>query len=441
MISYTHPPSLRRSVLFALSVNGRPVEVLSTEVADFAIAALDAGDLPARVEVRALDDCVPVDAKVLPSSREIGCAWEDQSVCFQLSRPDKVSLEWGGGRKPLYLFFSEPEREVPAGGNVVRFPAGEVTERGFLELEDGQTLHLPGGAVFRGAIRAKNRRNIRICGHGIVDGSFYEREKGDHMPGIVLEGCRGATVEEITMIRPSGWMLVPARCEDVQVQNIRQIGEVISSDGIDVVGCRQVRIEDCFLHNNDDCVVIKAFDIGTNNLPGAGVIEGKANVEDVVVERCVLANWRAGNAMEIGHELSSDYVRNIVFRDIDVLHVHGQGAVFSLHNYGRATVEQILFENIRIEHCYDKFIDFRISRSRFSADEEAGRIRGVVLRDILWRRSPFNAGYTVSLIGGRDANHRIEDVTLENIRFDDRAVRDFDELEIHLRHAGGIRLL
>jgi len=227
----------------------------------------------------------------------------------------------------------------------------------------------------------------------------------------------------------------------VHVQNIRQIGEVVSSDGIDVVGCKRVLIENCFLHNNDDCVVIKAFDIGDKNLPGVGMILGKADTEDITVERCVLANWTAGNAMEIGHELSADHVRNIVFRDIDVLHVHGQGAVFSLHNYGRASIEDVLFERIRIEHCYDKFIDFRISRSRFSVDNESGRIRGVALRNIAWHQTPYNAGYTVSLIGGRDEDHQIEDVLLEDIRLGDHIIQNLEELEIHLRHTNNIRLI
>lgn len=444
MTSYQHPRSLPRSLVYALRINGQAVEVLHTGVADFAIAALAESDLPARVEVSVLKGSPSEGARVRPACRQIACQQNGETVSFDLIAPLKVSLEMGGGMKPIYLFLGAPEQEPPRAGEpeVVTFPAGQVTEKAVLDLEDGQTLYLPGGAVFKGMIRARNARNIRICGHGIVDGSFYDRSRDCVlMPGIVLEKCSGIRVEEITMVRPSGWMLVTADCEDVGVRDIRQIGEVVSSDGIDVVGSRRVRIEDCFLHNNDDCVVIKAFDIAGKNLPGAGVIRGRADVDDVLVERCVLANWEAGNAMEIGHELSTDFVRNIIFRDIDVLHVHAQGAVFSLHNYGRALIEKVLFENIRIEHCWDKFIDFRISRSRFSNDDEYGHIRDVVLRYIHWEQSDFNAGYTISLIGGRDASHRIENVTLENICLKGRPVRDLDELEIHLRHTDGIKLV
>jgi hypothetical protein len=145
--------------------------------------------------------------------------------------------------------------------------------------------------------------------------------------------------------------------------------------------------------------------------------------------------------MEIGHELSVDFVRGITFRDIDVLHCHGSGAVFSMHNYDRALVSDVLFENIRIEHCYDKLIDLRISSSRFSTDEERGCIRGVILRNIEWNRTPFNRGYTISLIGGWDEDHVIEDVLIENFLIDGRPVQHLDELEICTRNCKNLRLL
>ena len=256
----------------------------------------------------------------------------------------------------------------------------------------------------------------------------------------MLERCPGVLVEDLTFVRPAGWMLLLGACAGATVRNLKQIGEVMSSDGIDVVGSRDVLIEDCFLHNNDDCVVVKAFVVGAKNVNGVQV-DGRENVENVLVRRCTFANWFGGNAMEIGHELSVERVKNVVFRDIDVLHVHGTGAVFSLHNFDRALVEDVLFEDIRIEHCYDKFIDFRISRSRFSTDDQRGRMRNITIRNVTWHQSRYCPGYTTSLVGGWDADHLVEDVTLENIVINGRPVRHLDELEIHTRHCRGLRLL
>jgi hypothetical protein len=436
MTPYTHPKSLPHSREFSLRIKGKPVEVLHTDVADFAIVALAPEDFPATIEVT--PTLPPTSASVHPLSKNIAAAVANGVVHFTLERPEKLSVAIPG-LKALYVFAQAPETNPPdpADPSVVTFPAGQITETPRLTLEDGQTLYLPGGAVLKGHIHVKGKSGIRICGHGIFDGSFYEDRRG---PSIILERCPGVLVEEITMVRPQGWMLVLAACQGATVRNLKEIGEVVSSDGIDIVGSGEVLIEECFLHNNDDCVVVKALDL-TNKLLPDTPLDCRENVENVLVQRCTLANWHAGNAMEIGHELSVDSVRGITFRDIDVLHTHGSGAVFSLHNNDRALIEDVLFEDIRIEHCYDKLIDFRISRSRYSSDAERGHIRNVTLRDVAWQRTPYNLGYTISLIGGWDAGHRIENVSIENFRIDGQPVLHLDELEICTRHCDGLRIV
>lgn len=438
MIRYTHPRTIPHAKDRALTINGLAIEVLSTGVADFAIVAFEPGDLPARIE--ATFTSAPAAVDVRPLSAGVKPELRGATVAFTLDEPRKLSIDLGWGTKPLYLFAGQPERGVPDPGDpdVVTFPAGQITELPRLELRAGQTLYLPGGAVLKTRIHARDAAGLRICGHGIFDGSFYDRDRDGGIPSIVLERCHGALVEEITMVRPQAWMLLLGACQGATVRDIRQIGEVMSSDGIDVVGSRDVLVEDCFLHNNDDCVVVKAFDVGANNLDGTEV-RGRANVENVEVRRCVFANWTGGNAMEIGHELTADHVRGVAFRDIDVLHVHGTGAVFSIHNYDSATVSDILFEDIRVEHCYDKFIDIRVSASRFSTAPGRGVVRGVTFRDITWHRSIYSPGYTVSLIGGADPARPVEGVTIENVVVNGRQVASLDELEIHTRHCAGLR--
>ena len=51
MIPYHHPKSLPHSREFSLRINSQPIEVLHTDVADFAIAALGPEDFPATLEV------------------------------------------------------------------------------------------------------------------------------------------------------------------------------------------------------------------------------------------------------------------------------------------------------------------------------------------------------------------------------------------------------
>lgn len=435
MKTYAHPHELPRNPGAGLTINGVAIETLSTGAADFSIIALEASDLPARVEINA-----PPSTRIRPLAANISCSAQGGRISFTLPRPMKLSIDPDDGSKPHYLFANPPENDPPEPGapGVVSLRAGEITEVPLFELEAGHTLYLPGGSVFKGRIHVKGRSGIRICGHGILDGSLYSGVPGEKFPSVILERCSQALIEDITMVRPSRWMVLLAACHGAAVRNVKQIGEAPCSDGIDVAGSSDVLVEDCFLHNNDDCIAVKALELGDKHFDGVR-IDARENVENVLVQHCTLSN-RNGNAMEIGHELSVDSVRGVTFRDLDVLHVHGRGAVFAIHNCDRATISDVLYENIRVEHCYDKFIDFRITSSRYSTDTERGRIRGVVLRDIHWNRSPYNRGYTVSIIRGADANHAIEDVQITDVFLDGHRIEHLDELEIASAHCRNLQL-
>jgi len=78
-------------------------------------------------------------------------------------------------------------------------------------------------------------------------------------------------------------------------------------------------------------------------------------------------NGAWGNGLEIGFELHTAEVKNITFRDCDIIHVES-GAVLSIHNSDKAIVSNVLYENIRIEDARQKLIDLGIFRSKYSTD-------------------------------------------------------------------------
>lgn len=45
-----------------------------------------------------------------------------------------------------------------------------------------------------------------------------------------------------------------------------------------------------------------------------------------------------------------------------------------------AVVRDITYENIRIQHYYDKLINFRVMRSMYNKDKERGQIRNIRLK-------------------------------------------------------------
>lgn len=440
--TYCHPPELLRSIDFTLTVAGEKVEVFRTLRSAFALFEMTDGTVSATVEIAVAEDSVLTQEDVVVRPLRLGIQPEidGNRVRFPLPPGQKVAVEIA--KMPsLFLWPNLPEENPPAEGQPgVRFyAAGKVYEEGVITMADDETLYIEAGAVVRGRIHTKGRSNLRVCGRGIFDGSYYPRSEGHMLPSLFFERCKRVRIEDITMIHPSGWMIVPGACEDVEIRNVKEIGEESCSDGVDVVGSRNVHIHDCFFRNNDDNIAIKAFFLGSNNLTDVEA-DLRECPENILVENCIFGNGPAGNALEIGHELTVDTVRNVRFRNLDILYVHGTGAVFAIHNGDRATVEDVTFENIRVEHCYDKLIDLRIIKSMYNTDPDRGRIRNVTLRNIHWIPQRCNPGYTLSIIGGWDAEHTIENVTLENFCIDGKPIQSIDELEVFTRHAHNIRV-
>jgi hypothetical protein len=377
-------------------------------------------------------EAIPDGCTVEPRRHGIVPSIDGDTIAFHVPGPGDYVLNVPG-RLSLYIWVN-PVEVVPDLPNTRRFAEGTITDVGQLRLSPGENLYLEGGAILRGAIRATSTDGLRIGGYGILDGA------GASLTDVwrrlmVIEGGRDVVVENIIMIRPRGWMLTLGDCENVIVRNIKQIGTVLSSDGIDIVGSRHVHVHDCFLRNGDDCVVIKSLDLRRED---DILLDHTRPVHDVLVERCSLLSYLGGNGIEIGFELCCDCVRDITFSDCDILAVNQYGAAMSIHNSDHATVENITYRNIRVEHCYDKLFDIRVVRSRWSRDSERGHIRNIRFENIDVRVSVFNEGYTSSLIGGFDSDHRVSDVTFENVRMNGELATNGDDIWLFTKHADAI---
>lgn len=421
-MAYRQPEALQRSSLYRLTADGNPVDVLDGGKADFAIFACSGTVL---IEVSGLDP--GPELRVAPISLALAWEAEGRTIRFSIPGPCCVFIETPG-QKPLFIYANAPEREPDHPARLLYFEPGKIHDAGTIELKSGDTLHIPAGAVVRGNVLCQNAENVRICGQGILDGSNNCRTGEFPVRSIIFDRCRNIQVEEITMIHPTSWMLVLGCCENVTVRKIRQIGSCMCSDGIDICGSRDVLIEDCCLRNDDDNIAIKSL------VTGEGY-DWQGNVSNIRVRRCTFLNGPPGNVMEVGYELSADHVSDIVFEDIDVLNGHGDGAVFSIHNGDRALVENVRWENIRVEHYWDKLIDFRVVLSRYSRNESRGEIRRIHLKNIFVTQSRVNQGCSVSLISGYSPEVPVRDVRIENLYFNKTLISNGDALDLHTRNA------
>lgn len=418
-LAYDLPAAIPRCPSLAVAIDGRPVAIGQTPVAAYGVCAVAGA---AEIEIVAPSDAG--EAQVSPLSRGITVIRDGNRFRLRVDEPGSLTITIPG-QPVLHLFVQPLEQAEPArdDASVVRLESGRIHELGEVPLRTGQTLWIEGGAVLRGRVIAEGVANVRIAGHGIIDGSVFPHHA--HRT-VLLYGCTDSVVEGVTIIGAPSWTVVLAACDRVAVRRINLIGWVVCSDGIDVVGSRDVLIEDCFLRDNDDCVVVKALDLD-GRTPKA-----MRDVERVLVQRCVCWNDHAGNVFEIGFETRCGRISGIVFRDCDVLGAHGEGGVLTIHAGDRALIEDVLYEDIRVEHYYDKFIDFRVLHSRYSQDAERGRIRNVTVRRVTTIADRFNI---VSLLGGYDADHLVEGIRLEDVRIGDRVLARIEDLHLFTRFA------
>ncbi|MFW6303020.1 MAG: glycosyl hydrolase family 28 protein [Candidatus Sumerlaeota bacterium] len=425
-----YPLICPRSEDFLVRINGEEALPFRACVADFVSYESD-GAVEVEVEV-----AEPIkEAEIRPRSRGIACESEGNVLRFRLKQPQCVSVEIAGKRS-LYIYGNEPDEKKPSpdDDNVLYFAGGQVYELGYYQLQTGQTVYIEGGAVVRGGFFTEDTSDVQVRGRGVIDNGYF-LTLGLRHRSILFERSENCLAEDVIIINSSCWNVELRGSRDCVVRGVKQIGEVSTSDGVDVVSSKNILVENCFLRNNDDCIAIKAGKRLYNDGKGA---KWGTDVENVTVRNCVLINDTSGSAIEIGHELRTNHVKDIVFSNCDILSVHGWGAAFSINNADRAAVSNVLYEDIRVEHHFTHLINFRVVRSRFGRDEERGQIRDIILRNIDVTLTPFNQGYTVSHIGGLSPEHTVENVTIENLTQNGEKIMDGDAIELYTRHARNI---
>jgi hypothetical protein len=368
VISYPFPRDLPASSRFHVTVDGQPVFTHAAEVADFAMFAIRG---PVQVTVEC--EQTVASAIVRPLGRKIVPQWETKTVRFTVDGPGPLSVEVNGQIRPALLLFIDPPEESPPtldAPNVVRFAGGQLHEAGEIRLADDQTLYLEPGAVVRGTVRAVGADRIRILGRGIFDA----RPRTTKTQFLDFRDCSQVELRDVLVLGSYGWTIVPWNCQDVRLTNVKVFSWRDNDDGLDICSSRDVTVDRCFFRTKDDCIAIKAprkeyFPAAKlpDNLSSAAKPESDFDVDNVVVQRSVFWNAEWGNALEIGFELLTPHVRNIVWRDCDIIRVE-TGAVFSIHNGDSAAVEDVRFENVRVEDARDKLVDFHVGLSIYSQD-------------------------------------------------------------------------
>jgi polygalacturonase len=287
-----------------------------------------------------------------------------------------------------------------AGSPGVIYLGPGLHQLGKVEVRDNQTVYLAGGAVVKGAIVAHGS-NIRILGRGFLDGSDYEWRKG---PYNVTVGITGTNVEVngIAIRGSSHWTIVPNASRDVTVRNVKVCGaRVQNDDGINPCNSQHVLIIDCFIRTDDDCIALKGLDLSRPN----------NNVEDIVVENCTLWCDRA-RIFLLGHESRAAFMRNITLRNLDIIHF--TMTAFLLEPGEEMRLEDVRIEDVRVHgEGQRELARLKPVVNQYMQTKVPGHVRGVQFKNVEVYGAP---GPYLIQMEGADAQHQVQDVTLEKVR-------------------------
>ena len=295
---------------------------------------------------------------VRPLSRGVQYSVKDGKIEATFPGCGQYSVELDDMHKPLIVFIN-PEKDYNIDkndANVMYFGKGVHTIDERIELSDNQIVFIDEGAVLYGSINASCKKNIKVVGYGILDNSKMKRANEingcailapdvgkDTGNPIFFDRCENVEIDGVTIVNSSGWNIYLDGCCDITVNNIKLIGQWrYNADGCDFCNCTNGTIKNSFLRNFDDCITVKGFKLN-NKLP----------VENILAENCVLwCDW--GKALEVGAETCAPYIKDIVFRDCDI--IHGSNIMMDIAQGDGADIDGVTFEDIRLEYSGDEMV-------------------------------------------------------------------------------------
>ncbi len=346
-----------------------------------------------------------------------------------------------------------------AGGGVVRFPAGSYLCHS-IHLKSHVALYLDQGSKLVAAdasgqagqvgydppepndwpkfqdyghshwhnslIWGEGLEDVALLGPGLIWGKGLSKGYGPgptaERPGvgnkaIALKNCRNVTMRDFSILHGGHFGILATGVDNLTIDNLKID---TNRDGIDLDGCRNVRVSNTSINSpNDDALVLKGshalgFARATENVTIAnGLVSGYdiGSLLDGSYERNVKqAPDRDGptGRIKIGTETEGDF-RNITISNV----VFDRSRGLAIESVDGARVEDIAVSNITMRDVSNAPIFLRLgSRMRAPEGTAIGSIRRVTISNVVVYDADPRYGSIISGIPGHD----VEDVRLSDIR-------------------------
>ncbi|SDL29242.1 Polygalacturonase [Catalinimonas alkaloidigena] len=270
----------------------------------------------------------------------------------------------------------------------------------------------------RRLIYGNHVRDVTITGGGTIDGQgdfepwMHVKELGtekDRPSLFAFVGARNITVSDLTLLDPACWTQVYIESDSITLQRLTINSHKLTPnrDGIDIVDCHGVLIEDCDIRSEDDGICFKSG--------------SEYGVRDVVVRRCVIdkLNVNAGNCFKLGTDGLGSFM-NFEVSDLTLKNAF-QNSALVVESMDGAVIDNLRFSDCTIDNCGQAFFVLLANRNRTvpGRPPRMGTISNVHFRNIEGKN--FTQTYPSIVMGM--PGHRIQNVTFENVQ---------------LQHKGGV---
>lgn len=414
-----------------------PLYAVKVDMHDVRQAAAAIFDFIGSVEVRIIPKVSWIHSAVVrPVSKGIHADSTGRELRLTLDHPADLMVEVNGERfhclhlfagamqeepadNVLYLDASRPgphttetRRLLPrleamsANPTLVFGPGLHVIDEYLFPVPSGLRIHLAPGAVVMGGFVISEAEDVHISGHGVILQESFHRYSS--INGVRVSHSKHITIEGLTFINPPHYTVYLGGSEDVTVRGIRSFSCEGWSDGIDMMSCRDVHVDGCFLRTSDDCIAIYGRRWEYNG-----------NVRDILVENCTL--WAdVAHPSIIGthgdYEHDGNMIEQVTFRNIDILEHHefqpGYLGCLAINPGDKNTVRNVLYEDIRVEHIeHGKLIDVQVK-----CNPDYNPAPGTLIENIVFRNIRCDCVPPVSsVVAGYDAEHVVRNVQLDQV--------------------------
>lgn len=312
---------------------------------------------------------------------------------------EPLCLDWRG--EAAHDVFVKDARLIYFAPGVHRpkdLPSGDI------RIPSNCTVYLAPGAIVKARLVVDKAENVRIVGRGIIMHALR---------GVEITHSRNVLVDGITFLNPQHYTIFGGDSEDITIRHIKSFSARSWSDGIDLMCCRNVLIEDVFMRNSDDCIAL--YNHRWWYWGGS---------ENIRVNRATL--WAdVAHPINIGthgddRSEEGEVLSDVVFNDCDILYARTNAAI-SIACGDKNHLRDITFRRIRIEQIYDTAL-FGIGVI-YSA--KYNRAPGNTIRNIRFEEMSFTGETTMlkpSWIKDYDGHQRAEEVSFHELSINGKKI-------------------